>query len=294
MSHELTAAKKNRKQLIIVFSVTTIYMVIEAVAGFLTKSLALLADAGHMLTDAAGLGLALLAVWFASRPATKRHSFGFYRMEILAAFINALVLLGISFFILYEAWKRFENPPQIQSKEMLIVAIAGFAVNLFSMFVLHHSSKKSLNLKGAYLEVLSDMLASIGVIVAGIIMMLTRWFYADPIVSALIGFFILPRTWNLLSEAAHILLEGTPEHIDLEAVEKATLKIKGVIGVHDLHIWTITSGIESLSAHITVGNDCDHEKIRNDMEQLFREKFHISHTTIQLEAGPSDAKGCHI
>ncbi|HNX69272.1 MAG TPA: cation diffusion facilitator family transporter [Candidatus Omnitrophota bacterium] len=294
MSHELSASKENSKKLIVVFSVTTIYMVIEAVAGFLTKSLALLADAGHMLTDAGGLGLALLAVWFSSRPATKRNSFGFYRMEILAAFINALVLLGISFFILYEAWKRFANPPQIQSKQMLLVAIAGFAVNLFSMFVLHRSSEKSLNLKGAYLEVLSDMLASVGVIAAGVIMLLTGWYYADPIISALIGVFILPRTWNLLSDAAHILLEGTPEHIDLNAVEQAVLKINGVLGIHDLHIWTITSGIDSLSAHISIENDFDSGKIQTKLEGLFKKQFQITHTTIQFEIGSHADKGCHI
>lgn len=283
MSHEFSLARQNRRKLVIVFAITTAYMIAEAMAGLFTRSLALLADAGHMLTDAAALGLALLAIWFTGRPATEKKTYGFYRMEILAAFINALVLLLISFFILYEAWRRFENPPEIQSKQMLIVAVIGLGVNLISMSLLHEHSKKSLNIKGAYLEVLSDMLGSIGVIAASIIMLLTRWYYADPLISAGIGLFILPRTWNLLNEAIHILLEGTPAHVDLKTLEDAMKQVKGVKTVHDLHIWTITSGFDTMSAHVTVENLSQGDRILAELQQTLKDRFKIDHTTIQLE-----------
>ncbi|HTL46943.1 MAG TPA: cation diffusion facilitator family transporter [Verrucomicrobiae bacterium] len=294
-SHGLHAAGKG-KRLLLVFSLTSVYMLAEIIGGILTKSLALLADAGHMLTDAAALGLALLAIWFAGRPATEKKTYGFYRMEILAAFINALVLLGISFFILYEAWRRFENPPEIQSKQMLIVAAFGLAVNLVSMAILHEHSEHSLNVKGAYLEVLSDMLGSIGVILASVIMLLTHWYYADPLISAGIGIFILPRTWNLLNEAAHILMEGTPAHIDLRELQAAIQGVKGVKSIHDLHVWTITSGVDAMSSHIAIDNTVPGERVLSVLRELLRDKFKIHHSTIQLEAESEQCKepGCQI
>ena len=286
MAHNISAAQENRKKLAIVFAMTTIYMIAEIIGGILTKSLALLADAGHMLTDAGSLGLALLAVWFAGRPPTKNKTYGFYRMEILAAFINALGLVLISFFILYEAWQRFENPPEIQSKPMLIVAVIGLVINLVSMALLHEHSEHSLNIKGAYLEVLSDTLGSLGVIAASVIMITTRWYYADPIISAGIGLFILPRTWNLLNQAAHILMEGTPSHIDLKDLENAMKGVKGVKAVHDLHAWSITSGVDALSAHLTIQDSAESDRILKELEILLRDRFKIGHSTIQLEAEP--------
>lgn len=292
MSHEFSAARENRKKLAIVFAMTSGFMIVEAVAGYLTRSLALMADAGHMLTDAGALGLALLAIWFGEKPATEKNTYGFYRMEILAAFINALVLLLISFYILYEAWRRFENPPEIQSMQMLIVAVLGLGVNLISMKLLHAHSEHSLNIKGAYLEVLSDMLGSIGVIAASLIMLTTRWYYADPLISAGIGLFILPRTWTLLNQAIHILLEGTPAHINLKELENSLKKVQGVKAIHDLHVWTITSGVDALSAHITIEDIAQNDKILSELQSLLESRFEIRHSTIQLEAEPCKEPGC--
>jgi len=290
--HGLPHSHENQNRMGAVFILIVVYMVIEVIAGFATKSLALLADAGHMLTDAGAIGLALLAMGFARRPATQKNTYGFYRMEILAALINAVILLGISFYILYEAWERFKNPPAIQSIPMLIVATIGLGVNLFSMKLLHAQAEHNLNIKAAYLEVLSDMLASIGVIAASLIMIFTHWYYADPLISAGIGLFILPRTWNLLNQSVHILLEGTPLHIKLDEVEAAIQSVDGVKAIHDLHVWTITSGIDSLSAHIAVDVNAHHHKILTALQELLQARFKISHTTIQLEEERCKQPGC--
>lgn len=292
MTHSLSNARANKKNLAIVFALTTGFMLIEAVAGYLTQSLALLADAGHMLTDAGALGLALLALWFGERPATAKNTYGFYRIEILAAFINALVLLLISFYILFEAWQRFEHPPEVQSLPMLVVACAGLGVNLVGLKLLHAHAHHNLNMKGAYLEVLSDMLGSIGVIAASIIMLTTGWYYADPLVSAGIGLFILPRTWKLLNEAVHILLEGTPARINLSELEEALKKIDGVKAIHDLHVWTITSGVDALSAHMLVDEGKDNDTTLTRLRDVLEKRFQIHHSTIQLETGSCTGPGC--
>ena len=226
-NHAHTPAGKNKRRLTIVFGLTALYLVVEVIGGLLTGSLALLADAGHMLTDVAGLGLALVAIRFAKRPATPERTYGFYRVEILAALANAVVLVGISFYILYEAYQRFRDPPEVQSGMMLLVAFVGLIVNIIGIYLLRSASEESLNMKGAYFEVLSDMLTSIGVIVAGVIMLTTGWYYADPLISAGIGLFILPRTWMLLRDAVGVLLEGTPSDINLAALREA---ISGLLG----------------------------------------------------------------
>ena len=195
-----SASSRNKKSLAIVFGLTSLYLAVEVIGGLWTGSLALLADAGHMLTDVAGVGLALLAIWFAERPASPARTYGYYRVEILAALTNAVVLILISLYILYEAYQRFKDPPEVQSAGMLGVASVGLVVNIIGIYVLRGGSRESLNMKGAYFEVLSDMLTSIGVIVAGTIMLTTGWYYADPIISAGIGLFILPRTWALLKD----------------------------------------------------------------------------------------------
>ncbi|MGI0016822.1 MAG: cation diffusion facilitator family transporter, partial [Nitrososphaera sp.] len=211
--HSHTPAGQNKRRLAIVFGLTFVYLFAEVIGGLLTRSLALLADAGHMLTDVAGLGLALFAIKFAERPATPERTYGYYRVEILAAQTNAIVLIGISFYILYEAYRRFLDPPEVASKPMLLIASIGLIVNLAGLLILRAGSFESLNIKGAYFEVLSDMLTSVGVIIAGIVMWTTGWYYADPLISAGIGLFILPRTWKLLREAVGVLLEGTPSEI---------------------------------------------------------------------------------
>ncbi len=294
MSQVASPAGKNKRKLAIVFGLTTTYMVAEVIGGLLTNSLALLADAGHMLTDAGALGLALLAIWFAQRPATPEKSYGYYRAEILAALTNGAVLLFISAYILYEAWRRLQNPPAVLSWPMFVVATIGLVVNLTGMWLLSDASDKSLNIRGAYLEVLSDMLGSLGTIAASVIMMTTGWYRVDPIIGAGIGLFILPRTWTLLKQVTHILMEGTPAHIELKTVEEAMKRVKGVKAVHDLHVWTITSGIDAMSAHITVEDTSQGDRILAELQYVLKDQFQIEHTTIQLEEERCEEKAMPI
>ncbi len=282
----LSAAAQNRRGLKITFALTFTYFVVEVIGGILTGSLALLADAAHMLTDVVGLGLALFAIWIAQKPATAEKTYGYYRVEILAALANAVILFAISFYILYEAYRRFKQPPEVPSLPMLAVAVVGLGVNLIGLFLLREGAKGSLNVKGAFLEVVSDALGSVGVIIAALIMWTTDWYYADPIFGVLIGLFILPRTWKLLTQAVNVLLEATPAHINLAAVEETVLAVDGVEKVHDLHVWTITSGIEALSTHVVLSESYDPrdgDKVLERVSTVLKEKFGIDHTTIQIE-----------
>ena len=281
--HAHTAAGANKRNLTIVFTLTATYLVVEVIGGFVTGSLALLADAGHMLTDVAGVGLALLAIRFAERPATPEHTYGYYRVEILAALANAIVLIGISLYVLYAAYERFLDPPAVESRGMLLVATLGLIVNIFGMLILRKASKDSLNMKGAYFEVLSDALASIGVIAAAAIMWATGWYYADPLISAGIGLFILPRTWILLREAVGILLEGTPAVVNLAAIREAVGEIPGVREMHDLHVWTLTSGMNAMSAHVVVAEPAVHGEVLTVVHDVITTRFPIAHLTIQVE-----------
>ena len=277
------AARVNKHRLWIVFGLTTGYMLAEAVTGILTKSLALLADAGHMLTDAGALGLSLLAVWFSERPSTPERSFGYYRAEILAAFVNSLALLLMSFYIVYEAWRRFKNPPVVASWPVLIVAIIGMAVNLAGIGLLGEFTGKSLNVKAAYLEVMSDLLGSFGVVVAGIIMLTTGWYRADPIFGAAIGLFIVPRTWKLLKDVIHILMEGAPSDVDLDKLNATMRSVPNVARVHDLHVWALTSGVNAMTAHVWTSDGADDSSVLRDMRRIAKEQFGIEHATIQIE-----------
>ena len=279
----ISAGRRNKKKLWTVFGLTAGYMVAEALGGVLTGSLALLADAGHMLTDAGALGLALFAIQYAERAATPAKTYGYLRTEILAALANAVALLLISFFILYEAWQRFRRPPEVLAGPMLIVASLGLILNFVSMRMLTAAAGESLNAKGAYLEVLSDTLGSVGVIAASVIVLSTGWYLADPIIGAAIGLFIVPRTWTLLKDATHILMEGVPERIDVAALESAMLGVAGVMAVHDLHVWTLTSGWDSLSAHVTVGDGQQQGRVLADLQELLKQRFEIEHATLQVE-----------
>jgi cobalt-zinc-cadmium efflux system protein len=282
----ISVTGQNRRALQITFALTFIYFIVEVVGGIITNSLALLADAAHMLTDVGGLALALFATWIGQKRATPQKTYGYYRVEILAALANAVVLFLISFYILYEAYRRLEAPPEVASVPMLFIAVIGLAANLTGIWILHHGAKESLNVQGAYLEVVSDALGSVGVIVAAVIMLTTGWYYADPIFSVLIGLFILPRTWKLVTQAVNVLLEATPAHINIAAVEEAMLKVNGVEAVHDLHIWTITSGMEALSAHVVLTVGCETQiatEILETLTVLLKKEFGIDHTTIQLE-----------
>ena len=276
-------ARVDKKRLKIVFALTAGYMLAEALTGILANSLALLADAGHMLTDAGALGLSLLAVLFSERSPTPQKSFGYYRTEILAALVNALVLLLMSFYILYEAWGRFKNPPVVASWPVLVVAGIGMAVNVLGVRLLSASSGKSLNAKAAYLEVMSDLLGSLGVIVAGAIMLTTGWYRADPIFGAAIGLFIIPRTWTLLKDATHILMEGAPSDLDLMKLTETMRSVPGVMSVHDLHVWTLTSGVDAMTAHVWIKDDADDSKVLRDVRRIAKEQFGLDHTTIQIE-----------
>lgn len=278
-----SAAGRYRRRLTIVLALTGTYMLAEVAGGLLTGSLALLADAGHMATDVFGLGLALFAIWLGGRPASPERTYGYYRTEILASLLNAVLLFGISGYILYEAWRRFQAPPEVQSLPMLAVASVGLAVNLVGAWLLRGGAGESLNVQGAFLEVVSDLLGSLGVIVAGLVMYFTGWWYADPLFSVGIGLFILPRTWRLLSEAVGILLEGTPSHLNLAEVRAAMEEIPGVESVHDLHVWSITSGYVALSAHVRARGGIDRSQGLAAQNAVLRERFGIEHTTIQIE-----------
>lgn len=281
--HTISAGSKNKKNLIIVLVLTGSYLIAEVIGGIVTGSLALLADAAHMLTDVGGLALALFAINMTQRAASPRRTYGYYRAEILAALTNAVVLIGISLYILYEAYLRFKNPPEVSSTTMLIVASIGLIINIIGMLILRKGSQESLNMKGAYFEVLSDMLTSVGVIIAAIIMLTTGWWYADPIISAGIGLFILPRTWILLKDAVGVLLEGTPSDVNLEELRLEIAKIPGVKAVHDLHVWSLTSGYNALSVHIVINEGLPYNETLQFINDTITTNFKIKHTTIQLE-----------
>lgn len=284
MAHEhASAGMKHRGRLIAVLALTASFMVVEAVVGFLTNSLVLIADAGHMLTDVAGLSLALLAIWFAQLPANARKTYGYYRAEILGALANAMLLFAISGYIFYEAVQRFQDPPEVSSVPLLVVASLGLCVNIAGAVMLVGGAKESLNVRGAFLEVAGDLLGSLGAIAAGIIIITTGWRYADPLFAAAVGLFILPRTWNLLRGALDVLFEGTPSHIGMPDVQQTMLGVEGVRSVHDLHVWTVTSGFVALSGHVEVRNNIDGDAVLVSMRSRLHDRFDIDHVTIQVE-----------
>ncbi len=290
--HGHSAAGANRGRLLAVFFITLTILVVEVVGGIITGSLALLADAGHMLTDVAGIGLALLAIWFAGRPATAARTYGYYRLEILAAVINAVLLFGVGLAVLVEAWRRLMQPPAIASGLMLVVATVGLLANAVSMWLLRRGQAESLNLRGAYLEVLGDLLGSAAVVVAAVVIATTGFRAADPIASALIGLLILPRTWGLLREAVDVLLEATPKGVDLDEVRGHIVATPGVADVHDLHAWTITSGMNVLSAHVVLEEGATGPVVLDHLGDCLTGHFDIEHSTFQLEpAGHRDHEG---
>lgn len=267
----------------VVLVLVVAFLAVEAVAGFLTGSLALLADAGHMLTDAAGLAMALLAVGFARRPPTQEKSFGYYRVEILAALANGLLLLVVAGLIVAEAIRRFAQPPAVASLPMLVVAAVGLVVNVVSMRLLAAGQRRSLNLRGAYLEVLGDLFGSIAVIAAGAILLTTGFRLADPIASVAIAVLILPRTWSLLRDAIDILLQATPRDVDVDEVRRHIAATTGVVDTHDLHAWTLTSGIRVVSAHVVIAPDASPASVLNELERCLCDDFDMEHSTLQLE-----------
>lgn len=293
MSTETTtsAGNKHNKSLKIVFSITLVYFIVEVIVGFMSNSLALLSDAAHMLTDVAGQVLALFAIWMASKPRNSKKTYGYLRTEIFSALINAIVLIFISGYILYEAWQRFQDPPKVAGFSMLIVASIGLIINLISMKILKSGSEESINIKGAFLEVVADMLSSIAVIIAGIIILSTGWLLIDPIISALIGLFILPRTFGLLKESVDILLEGVPKDVNYDAVEKYISKNPGVDSIHDLHIWSLTSGVNALSGHIIMKPETTITEMNDiifEIKKGLNSSYKISHTTLEVHINKED------
>ena len=289
MSHD-HGRPSHRRPLTVAFTLVSIVMVLEFLAGWWTGSLALLSDAGHMATDALGLGMALAAI-MAAEKATRRggHTYGLYRGEILAALANATLLFLVGGYVLYEGINRLAEPPEVLTGPMLAVAVVGLIVNIVSWRLLRTGAEESLNVKGAYLEVLADLIGSVGVIVAAIVISLTGWTIVDPIVGAAIGLFILPRAWRLGSSATRILLQAAPPHLDLGALAESLEEIAGVIDVHDLHVWTLTSAMDVGTVHLVIEEEADPHPVLDQARVMLKEHG-VAHATLQVE--PTSHRGC--
>ena len=272
-----------KRRLKFVLALTAVFMIIEFAGGILANSLALIADSAHMLTDVGALGLSLFVLWFSRRPASTAKSYGYLRLEILAALLNGSVLIVLSLAIFWQAWQRIRAPEVIEGPLMLGVAVAGLIVNIVAAFTLHASAEHNLNVRGAYLHVLGDLLGSVGAIAAAIIIMLTGWFPADAIISGFVGLLILVGSWKLVRESVDILLEAVPRHIEIGAVRKAICAIPGVDEVHDLHVWTLTSGFLAMSGHAVVRHPEHNQRVLRDINDCMRQAFGITHVTVQLE-----------
>ena len=272
----------NAKKLTIALVLTTTFLIVEVIAGLITQSLALLSDAAHMFTDAAALAIALAAIKIAKRPADNKRTFGYQRFEILAALFNASMLFFVAIYILYEAYQRFTQPPEIQSVGMLIVASLGLVINLISMKILMSSAAESLNMKGAYLEVLSDALGSVGVIIGAVIIYYTNWYWVDTIIAVAIGFWVLPRTWILLKQSINILLEGVPEEVDIEKLRNDLLALNGVESIHQLKVWAITSKNIHLTVHLFAPN-ADRKQLHYAAAEMLSHEHGIAEVTLQIE-----------
>ena len=275
--------------------VIAVFFVVEAAAGWLTNSLALLSDAGHMLTDVIGLGMALAAIQLANRferntDQGTSHTFGLYRLEILAAFVNALLLFAVAIWVLIEAVDRLRSEPDVLDGPMLVVAVLGLAANLIAFALLREGARESINMEGAYLEVLADTVGSVGVIIAALLLRFLGWGWADPLIAALIGLWILPRTWRLGRNAVRILLQAAPAHISLDGLRSDLGAIGGVVDVHDLHVWTLTSEMEAASAHLMTTDGSDPHGVLDEARDLLSVKYGIQHATLQVE--PESHVGC--
>ena len=275
----------SRRRLTIAFVITFAVMVVELVGGWFAGSLALLADAGHMLADAAALAVALFAAWIAQRPATPQRSFGFMRIEIFAALVNGAVLIVIALGIAVEAWRRLHMPPPVNGGLLLGVAGVGFVANLAAVAILHRGHEHSLNQQGAYLHVLGDLLGSVGAIVAGVAVLAAGWTIADPLISVLIAALVLVSAWRLVKESTDVLLEATPRHIALSDVHDRIASVPGVDSVHDLHLWTVTSGMVAMSGHLVVKNPTDNQPVLEEVQDRMR-ALGIHHVTVQMEREP--------
>lgn len=288
----IRAGERHKGRLAAAFAVLAVFMVLEVVVGLVTGSLALLSDAGHMLTDVLGLGMALAAIQLASRGRERRgHTFGLYRLEILAALANAVLLLGVAAYVLVEAIGRFGDPPELDTGPLLAAAVLGLAANLVAFALLREGAKESINVEGAYLEVLADTVGSVGVIGAALGMRATGWDWLDPAVAIAISAWIVPRTLRLGGRALRILVQAAPRDLDLDALEADLSALPGVVDVHDLHAWTLTSDMEVVSAHLMVTTGTDHHSVLDQARVVLRDDYGIDHATLQVE--PEDHEGCH-
>ena len=276
--------KDHAKKLKLVLIITILFLIVEVISAIFTNSLALIANAIHMFTDVAGIGLALFALNFSSkRSATPQKTYGFYRIEILAALINSTIILILSFYIIYESYWRLFDPKEIEGAYVLVIAVIGLLVNLVGIKILHKHSKENINLEGAYLEVLKDMYGSCAVIVTAFILIFTGLYIIDPIISIGLSLFILPRAWSLMKRVVNILMEGVPPNISYEEVKKSILEVKGVIGIFDLHLWTITSGFDAMTAHVVISDISKSQSILKEITSILENKYKITHNTIQIE-----------
>ncbi|MEC5179158.1 cation diffusion facilitator family transporter [Arthrobacter sp. CG_A4] len=286
-SHGITGTGKHRNRLVAVLAITLAVVLVQIMGAVLSGSLALLADAGHMLSDAAGVSIALLAAWIATRPANEKRTYGYQRAEVLAALANALVLIVISVVIFTEAIRRLGSAPEVRTDVMLAAAVLGAAANLVSLLILRGAQKESLNVRGAYLEVLGDLLGSFAVIAAAVVIMVTGFQAADTIASMVIALMILPRAWHLLRDVVDVLLEATPKGVDVQLIREHILAVDGVVSVHDIHIWTITSGVPVFSAHVVVEDAAlgalDTDRVLDKLASCLGSHFDTDHCTFQLE-----------
>jgi cobalt-zinc-cadmium efflux system protein len=289
--HSHGPSEKQSKRLGLTLALVAVYMVAELVGGLLANSLALLADAGHMLSDAGALVVSLLALRVARRPASATHTFGYQRAEILAALGNGALLVAIAAYIFYEAYQRIGAPPEVRGGLMLAVAAGGLAVNLAGLWILHGGKSESLNVRGAWLHVLSDTMGSVGVIVAGVLIIVFGWNWADPAASMVIGLLVVYSSWSLLAETVGVLMQAVPRRIDLTAVEAALTSVDGVVEVHDLHVWSLTSGRDMMSAHIAVAPGVDRQGIVEAIHHRLRHDFDLHHSTLQLDC-PGECAPC--
>jgi cobalt-zinc-cadmium efflux system protein len=278
------------RRLVWALAISAVYFIAELIAGFVTNSLALLSDAGHMLSDIGAMALSLFAFRMARRPATHQSTYGFHRVEILAALFNGLTLWLIVGVIFAAAYNRFAQPPVVESFGMMIVALFGLLVNIAAAAILHGGHRHNLNLRGAFLHVVSDAVGSVGAIAAGVIMLTTGWYLADPLISIFIGGLILFSSWSLVKDSLSVLMQSVPKGIRLEEVRLTIEAVDGVSKVHDLHIWAVTSDIFTLSAHAVVANGEDFHQVLNNIEDTLKERFNIEHTTIQLETESREEK----
>lgn len=283
-SHGHDVRGSSTKRLAIVLGLISVYMVAELVGGLVANSLALLADAGHMLSDAAALALAIFAGWIARRPPTPRQSYGYYRAEILGALVNGATLVAMAIFIFIEAWRRFQAPPAVTGELVMGIAFGGLVINLVALRILNSGKNESLNMRGAWLHVLTDALGSVGAIVGGVLVWMFGWYWADPAVSVLIAVLVIYSSWALLKETVAVLMEGAPGGMDVDGIRDAIVSVPGVLAAHDLHVWSVTSGMIALSAHVCVSSEASHGEVVTIVRALLRERFRIDHVTIEAES----------